>query len=50
MKETQREKRKPNVRWDTRVVDSKTIWFPIQNDPNETHINKIEKNNIYGKK
>lgn len=32
MKETQKEKRKPNVRWDTRVIDNKTIWFPVQEE------------------
>lgn len=32
MKETQKEKRKPNIRWDTRVIDNKTIWFPIQEE------------------
>lgn len=30
MKETQKGKRKPNVYWDTRVIDNKTIWFPVQ--------------------
>jgi len=32
MKDTQREKRKPNVRWDIRVVDNKTIWFPVKEE------------------
>lgn len=32
MKETQIDKKKPNVRWETRVVDNKIIWFPVKEE------------------